>query len=129
MRYILGIMVWEGIDERRFPRVKYKCLITVLGDEQKKPISAFTENIGTGGLCVIIKKSFRIFDSISLDIDLDDGMGPVLCKGTVVWVVKSHRMSKSGKDTYDVGIEFLGLLEEDKQRIANIVKRLFMVKT
>ncbi len=122
-------MAWEGIDERRFPRVAYKCLITVFGEEQKEPVKVFTKNIGTGGLCVTTKKAFKLFDSVDLNVALDDEKSPVLCEGTVVWVVKNHGMNKLYKGTYDVGIEFLGLLEEDKQRLAAIVRGLSRAKT
>ncbi|MFH1799120.1 MAG: PilZ domain-containing protein [Candidatus Omnitrophota bacterium] len=122
-------MVWEGMDERRFPRVKYTCLIKVHGEDQEKPIEAFTENIGTGGVCVIVEKEFKLFEGISLEIALGDGGDIILCKGTIVWVVKKHCVKKLEKNTYDVGVEFLDILKEDKQRVANLVQAGSIAKT
>ena len=48
--------MWNGINRRKFPRANYKCLITIKKRLTAKTISTHTENIGAGGICVLIKE-------------------------------------------------------------------------
>ena len=48
---------WDGLDRRKFPRISYPCLVVVRKDEDDKEVFlTHTENLGVGGVCVILKK-------------------------------------------------------------------------
>ncbi|MBD3379257.1 MAG: hypothetical protein GF408_02225 [Candidatus Omnitrophica bacterium] len=127
--YIETIMMWEGINQRKFPRVNYKCLIKVSREDSEEVIDTYTENIGGGGICVVLDKDFGLFTSVDLELYIDDDRAPVTCTGSIVWVVKKHPATDSEPVTYDTGIEFSDLGEEDRSRIEGLVQRLLQSKT
>lgn len=113
--------MWNGIDRRKFPRARYKCLIHIRKKESSKSISTNTENIGPGGICVIIKDNLGLFQGVNLELSLEDGETPIKCAGTIVWVVKKRPEVKQGSYTYDTGIEFIDLDPAGRKRIVKIV--------
>ncbi len=123
---------WEGLNRRRFPRVKYPCLVTFWcesedGSEGEKEIFlTHTENLGTGGSAIVCHKRFKLFSSLDLEIDLLDMQDHVRCKGKVVWIVQHKDPDVRRPLVYDIGIEFQEIREEDVQRISKIVQRLGM---
>lgn len=114
--------MWNGIDRRKFPRAVYKCLITIKRRLTLKTISTQTENIGAGGICVLIKEDLGLFQGVDIEVYLDDGKGAVKCGGTVVWVVKKAAPRSKGDVLYDTGIEFIDIRPADQDRIAQIVE-------
>ncbi|MFH1577885.1 MAG: PilZ domain-containing protein [Candidatus Omnitrophota bacterium] len=104
--------MWRGINKRQFPRVDYPCKVAILKD---KPFSAHTENIGTGGICVVMKEELAKFSSVGLVLDLNDKRDALECNGSVVWAVPRDK-------AFDIGIEFSDIKEADRLRIENILK-------
>ncbi len=117
-------MYWEGINQRNFPRARYKCSINVMSKAQSPPIVTYTENIGAGGVCLILEKPFELFKDVSMEIFLEDMTLPLKCTGTVVWVVKKHLKKKGQGPVFDTGVEFLNISREDKKRIVDLVEKL-----
>lgn len=116
-------VMWSGLNRRRFPRAEYKCRINIKRRHlPSKVIPTHTENIGIGGVCVILKEDVRIFHDVRLEIFLKNGKDPFSCGGSVVWVVK--RTSSRGKVGYDTGIEFAGLKEAEMARILSLVDKI-----
>ncbi len=107
--------MWQGIDNRKFPRANYPCKIVVIKSGSSQHFSTHTENIGKGGVCVVLEKALEKFCPVELTIYLQDGRHPLECDGRVVWTVK-------GKQAFDTGIEFLNLQAEDAQRIERIIR-------
>ncbi len=87
-----------------------------------KKASTYTENIGLGGICVILHEDLRIFHNVELEIYLEDGKKPISCSGSIMWVVK--RTDARGKVSYDTGIEFSNLDKEGTARITAIVEEI-----
>jgi c-di-GMP-binding flagellar brake protein YcgR len=107
--------MWQGVDKRRFPRAEYPCEVTVIKKGQKEEFSTQTENIGMGGICVILKKALVRFYLVELVLYLKDGQPPIKCDGRIVWVVKS-------KEQFDTGIEFINIKERDVARIQEVIE-------
>jgi hypothetical protein len=116
--------MWNGIDRRKFPRAVYKCLITIKRRVGATTISTHTENIGAGGICVLIKEDLGLFQGVDLEIFLDDGNPPIKCGGTVVWVVKKAAARAKGNVLFDTGIEFIDIRPADQDRITEIVESI-----
>ena len=116
--------MWNGINRRKFPRASYKCLITIKKRLTSKVISTQTENIGAGGICVIIKEDLGLFQGVDLELFLDDNKPPIKCGGTVVWVVKKSEPKQKGAYLYDSGIEFIDVRPEDRDRITEVVEHI-----
>lgn len=113
--------IWAGIDKRKFPRVNYKCLIKITDRGREELFEAFTENIGAGGLCVVLGKEFDLFKTADIELHIFDNESPLKCKGTIVWVIR-RSLSESGAYEYDIGIEFTEISESDKKRISVLVE-------
>ncbi len=113
--------MWQGIDQRRFPRAKYKCVVGLKQAGDTVPVAATTENIGMGGVCVLLEKGLDIFSPVELDLTLDDGKSPLHVKGTVVWVVRRRELRKG--PSFDTGVEFADLSTEDKARIEAVIDK------
>jgi c-di-GMP-binding flagellar brake protein YcgR len=116
---------WQGLERRQFPRVNYPCLVTVRQDGED--IDAFlthTENIGTGGICIIFKRSIKLFAQVDLEMDLLDMERNVKCKAKIVWSVKTTSTKRPKVTVYDTGIEFISISPHDQKRIADTVTQL-----
>ena len=120
--------MWEGINQRKFPRVNYKCRIRLSGESGDSVLETQTENIGAGGICVVLEKGLQLFAPVHLDLFLDEKNPPISCGGTVVWVVKRHPMSQAGVFKYDTGIEFTGISPEDKKRVSDLVEYILQAE-
>ncbi|MFT7538779.1 MAG: Tfp pilus assembly protein PilZ [Lysobacterales bacterium] len=116
---------WDGLNRRKFPRVNYPCLVVLRDTDQEAGILlTHTENIGIGGVCVILKQNVKMFSLVDLELDLLDLGDHIKCEGKVVWNVQ-RKMDESKKPLYyDVGIEFEVVDEKNKERLDTIVKRL-----
>ncbi len=113
--------MWAGIDRRRFPRAVYPCKITICKKKDKASIATRTENIGVGGVCVILEKDLEIFSTVELEIDLENGLPSFKCDGTVVWVVKRAKFEKKKPNQFDIGIEFVDIKNDEKTRVEAII--------
>ena len=116
---------WGGLNRRKFPRVNYPCLITLRHqDEKPEVILTHTENIGIGGVRVIIKRSLNLFAPIELELDLLDTGNHIKCKGKIVWVIRRKSNEQKKPLFYDIGIEFSNLPFADQRRLEEIVDHL-----
>jgi Tfp pilus assembly protein PilZ len=114
--------MWNGINRRRFPRANYPCVIKVKRKDQPDMLSAQTENIGVGGICVMLPKDLGIFAPVEIELDLLDGSPEVECDGTVAWVIASKEDKKT--QSFDTGLEFTNLKRKDAIRIDVIVEKV-----
>jgi len=116
--------MWNGINRRKFPRAKYECLITIKKRLNSKVLSTETENIGAGGICVIINEDIGLFQGVDLELQINDNKPPIKCGGTIVWVVKKTEPKQKGSYFFDTGIEFIDIRPEDRERITEVVENI-----
>ena len=116
--------MWNGINRRKFPRANYKCLISIKKRLTAKTISTHTENVGAGGICVLIKEDLGLFQGVDLELFIDEGKTPIKSGGTVVWVVKKSEPRQKGSYLYDTGIEFIDIRPEDREKLTDIVEQI-----
>lgn len=114
-------MTWEGFDRRKFPRIEYPCLIRLGSSTESQALLAHTENIGEGGVCLIIKQSLPMFSVIDVELDLMDGYENLTAKGKVVWSVRRKALETVKPLFYDIGIEFVDLNEQQRTRLKDLV--------
>ena len=120
---------WEGINRRKFPRVNYPCLVVIRNggkedNEKDNVILTHTDNVGIGGVCVVLKKSVKMFSEVELELDLLDLGEHICCNGKVVWNIQRQQEVVKKPLFYDIGIEFLDIASEDQKRLERIVERL-----
>ena len=115
---------WDGLNRRKFPRANYPCLIIIRHNRVgPEAMLTHTENIGIGGVCVILKRSLKLFTPVELEVDLLDTNTHIKCEGKVVWCVQRHE-GDAKASFYDTGIEFMNITMKDQQRISDVVNRL-----
>jgi len=114
--------MWGGINRRKFPRASYPCVLSVKRKDHPDNISTQTENLGLGGICVILPKDLGIFAPVEIRLDLLDGQPTIDCDGTVAWVIASKEDRK--KESFDTGLEFTNLKRKDAVRINSIVEKV-----
>ncbi|OIO34142.1 MAG: hypothetical protein AUJ70_01665 [Candidatus Omnitrophica bacterium CG1_02_40_15] len=114
--------MWSGINRRKFPRASYPCVLSVKRKDQQDTLSTQTENIGLGGICVILPRDLGIFAPVEIRLDLLDGQPVIECDGTVAWVIASKEDKKS--ESFDTGLEFTNLKRKDAIRINSIIEKI-----
>jgi Tfp pilus assembly protein PilZ len=118
-------MGWGGLNRRQFPRVIYPCMVKCASDSDSKGILlTHTENIGEGGLCLIIKKELRLFSIIEVELDLLDADEHLFLKGKIVWSVRRKAIEEMKPLYYDVGVEFIDISPSNQQRLRDTIARL-----
>jgi len=116
---------WDGLNRRKFPRANYPCLIIIRHNRVgPEAMLTHTENIGIGGVCVILKRSIKLFTPVELEVDLLDTNSHIKCEGKVVWCVQRRDSIESKPSFYDTGVEFMNIGMKDQQRISEVVNRL-----
>ena len=116
---------WDGLNRRKFPRVIYPCLVTICHDNgELDVVLTHTENIGIGGVCIIINRNIKMFAPVELEIDLLDAGNHIKCQGKVVWSIRRKMDEKKKPLYYDMGIEFTDISAHEKRHLEEIVSRL-----
>ncbi len=114
---------WDGLNRRKFPRINFPCLVIIREpDALPDAILTHTENVGIGGICVLIKKNLKIYTKVDLEIDLLDLSDHVHCRGKVVWTVRRKEHDSNKPFFFDIGIEFIDLKEEDAERLSRLIE-------
>jgi Tfp pilus assembly protein PilZ len=118
---------WDGLNRRQFPRVNYPCLVVIrngVEDEKNNAILTHTENIGIGGVCVVLKQDVKMFSTVELELDLLDLGNHICCNGKVVWNVQRQSGAQEKPLFFDIGVEFVNINNHDQDRLEKIVERL-----
>ena len=118
----------EKLNRRKFPRIKYPCLIVIRNgsdkDDNKNTILTHTDNVGIGGVCVTLKENVKVFSVVNIELDLLDLEDHINCIGKVVWSVQREDSTGAKSKFFDVGIEFESISNKEESRLGKIVKRL-----
>ncbi|MBF0493548.1 MAG: PilZ domain-containing protein [Candidatus Omnitrophica bacterium] len=117
------MIIWEGIDRRKFPRAYYACAVKISGKNNTLRYDAITENVGAGGVCLTFNREFELFETAEVELKLSDG-DAVRAKGTIVWVIRVAHPGVKDEHVYDIGIEFTEISKEDKKKLEALVDKL-----
>jgi len=114
----------EGGDDkhhRRFVRANFPCKITIYTPDEHT-LCTHTENIGAGGIKVIIEEHLETSSLVGLELMLKTT--PIVCKGRVVWVTKKESIARRGFFLFDTGIEFYEIKDKDQKKIKSFVEKI-----
>ncbi len=119
-------------ERRKFSRahVKYKINIicegtVILGGPKDYIFHTYTEDIGEGGIKVILEKELVVGSLLKLELFITSKkVLPIECKGMVVWTKKTNPQDTK-PDLFATGIQFVDLDGSSfgNQLITNIVNR------
>jgi c-di-GMP-binding flagellar brake protein YcgR len=79
---------------------------------------SLAKNISKGGICLIVYEELKESDTLELIMRLPEDNGTVSALGRVVWV-KEFIIGDNKR--FDAGIEFIGIEEEDINKINKYV--------
>lgn len=108
--------LWDGFNKRKFPRLHMPCQVVIQPSGKQKTLTASTEDIGMGGVSVMLSESLERFGRCKISLELKDGEPPIQCTGRSVWVIPSQDR-KSAKRNFDTGFEFLDMDEFSRKRL------------
>ena len=108
--------LWDGFNKRKFPRLHLTCEVAIQPVGKQKTFTASTEDVGMGGVSVLLSEPLERFDRCKISLELKDGEPPVQCTGRSVWVIPSQER-KSAKRNFDTGLEFLDMDEFSRKRL------------
>jgi len=111
-------MAWNGEEKRNFIRANFPCKILIHTPSEHILIS-HTENIGAGGVRVMIEESLDISSLVGLEVFLSGAQ--IICKGRIVWVVEKSDSKKVENNIWDTGIEFYEISDRDRKIIKDFV--------
>ena len=114
--------MWDGFNKRKFPRLHLACEVVIHPQGKERAVKTTTENVGMGGVCVMLDEPLERFDRCKVSLELKDGEPPVQCTGKSVWIIP-NREFKAVTKTYDTGIEFLDLDDFSRQRLRSFLKQ------
>ena len=111
-------------ERRKFVRLNINVEInfTVITRPPHKQLTIPTKskNIGAGGICLISEQELRTGELLKLEIRLPEDQPVVHAVGRVVWI-KTFSVATEKSMRFDMGIEFLEIAQEDRQRINKYV--------
>lgn len=113
--------MWQGINRRQFPRVLFDLSIKLKEKNDHAWRMYTAQNIGVGGLCVLLDQQLPLFSSVSVKFKLPAEKIYIQCDGQVVWHVVKTEIEPAPVHFYDTGIEFINLRDVDRQCIAAYV--------
>lgn len=108
--------LWDGFNKRKFARLHLTCQVAIQPLLKPKAFTASTEDVGLGGVSVMLPEPLERFDRCKISLELKDGEPPVQCTGRSVWVIPSQDR-KSAKRNFDTGFEFLDMDEFSRKRL------------
>jgi len=100
--------MWDGFDKRKFPRLNLRCELVLRHPSEEQVLRTQTDNVGAGGVCITLERRLERFSEVLLRLELDPHLPWIECQGKVVWAIPSREVG-SKKESFDTGIEFVGL--------------------
>jgi hypothetical protein len=107
-------------EKRRFPRARVLCKVSAVYAERVLVLNAHTENIGEGGVCVILEEKLHVPTEVGVELFFSERKEPLSCKGEVVWV-RSMDPVECGPALYETGIKFFEIDAGDTTLISSRV--------
>jgi len=122
---------YMGQERRMDERISYHapCRYEISSDEGRSTIlgsgTSFIKNISLGGLLLELRKLISVNSHLDLEVVLPTAPGPVRTQARVVWVSKL----KEDGNRYNVGMCFIDISSDDKEKIASIRRKIKDGKT
>lgn len=107
-------------ERREFLRINDDLPIKYSKALKKEPFDvAMRENISGGGIKLILEEDLSVGTILALRIDIPDEeeLHTIFATGQVVW------SRKEDEEKYGVGIQFINIEEEDREKILEYVKK------
>jgi hypothetical protein len=110
-------------EKRQFSRVTLVCKVAVMYGDRMLMLNAHTENLGIGGMRIILGEFLIANAELEIELFLPDKGKMFKCKGKVAW---SKEMTPKGINPrfFDTGIEFTKIEESDRIMLQGTINSL-----
>ncbi len=118
-------------NQRKTPRVKVRVVVVSSDDEAVKMLLDYPDseaylydystNFSEGGIFLKTGKTLPVGKSLLIKFTIPNDINLLEARGVVKWVTTESEAQKDGTDC-GIGIEFVGMKEETKQRIKGFIK-------
>ena len=112
--------MWQSFEHRKFPRLSVRCDISFEVHGERGVFSTMTQNIGAGGVSLVLDQDVPRSSRVNLELNLDDET--IECVGKVVWSVEKKVLGAK-KSAFDLGIEFMDIPPEDREKINRYIAK------
>jgi len=109
-----------GHPQRKYDRVPKNFAVTYT--TPKTLLRNYLSNIGQGGVFIQTREPLEKREKVNLKIFLPDGGKEVEVFGEVAWSRKVAKVTPKGKYPQGMGIKFLSLARNDKERITKLLR-------
>ena len=114
---------YSGPDRRRYVRIRATIIEYAPIGKDSPSVTSFTENISAGGVCIFCPHDLGVGDVISMRIFIPYDHDPVVVRGKIVWHSESPFLERRESKSYDVGVEFCEMKDEDRYSIASYINK------
>jgi c-di-GMP-binding flagellar brake protein YcgR len=110
------------MERREFSRINIACKISMALGDRLSEFSAHTENIGAGGMMIIMdaEKAPSVSTAVDLELFLWNMDQPIKCKGEIAWVNEISPQEIKPR-IFNVGIRFTEISDTDRDAIGRFV--------
>ena len=110
-------------ERRQFARVTILSKVTVIYGERLLMFDTHTENLGVGGMRIILGENLIVNADLEIELFLPDRGKMLKCKGKVAW---SKEMTPRGVNPrfFDVGIEFTKMEDADREMLQGTINAM-----
>lgn len=115
-------MEYLGSEKRRFPRAAFPCKI-LISLPQEHTLVTHTENLGFGGVKVIVEEDLKVSSSVGLEVFIGFSKS-INCKGKIVWALEVKNPLSKDIILHEIGIEFIDLSDVDKDKICQLMESI-----
>jgi len=114
-----------NVERRRFPRLDTSVDIEygIFKKESLQEGKAVTKNISAGGICLIVYEKIEIGTILDIRSNLKDINYIIKARGKIVWS-SNFTVMPGNIARYDLGIEFVEIKEDDRQKLSQYVLNL-----
>ncbi len=124
----MGEDKFPDLERRKIPRLRDN--IFICGCASSNPIEEFkaiTNDISAGGLMFELERDITPESKLELEIYQPGNRDKIIffsihCLARVAWIKRLERENlEQGENKYRMGIEFLEIKQEDRQRVAKFI--------
>ncbi len=101
-----------GIDQRKHVRTPTQLMVQY--SDQRLFFTEFLSDLSLGGMCIVASKPLEPGTKLIISTSTQP---PIKVEGIVTWSKKSMK----NKFKYEIGVRFVGLSQDQKSQIADII--------
>ena len=109
-----------GIDQRKHVRTSTQLIVQY--SDRRLFFTEFLSDLSLGGMCIVASRPLEPGTKLIISTSTQR---PIKIEGIVAWSKKSMK----NKFKYEIGVQFVGLSQDQKSQIADIITSIYWETT